>query len=366
MRIKPRPRCAARRQAPPPHVPPHRSLRLERRHRRPGGCQKGPGPRGEGGAEEDEGGGRGGGDGSGGEERRKRRPRRRLGDRRRRLSSAAAAASQKRKRRWRNRAPAPLATQAPSSPPSSVGDARRDRAGVRRRAAMRGVRGDGGTVVVRAERALWEQRRRRGRSRGGEEEGAEAAATETAATDGALTPPAAKRAKGMSSASSPPSWTLLSPGSAAAAAPGATPGVPSRPNELDLISLHRSWCPFVDDPRKEKEGGQRKQRRRVGWRWTLAALVPAAAGDDEAGEGDARLLQFDDGDDDQGEAKGEEGKKARAGAGGDAASPVNKSSPSSSERATDRLRAVLARAGLVSPAAATAAAAAPPPQSLVN
>ena len=191
-----------------------------------------------------------------------------------------------------------------------------------------------------------------GGGEGGEEGGGGGAA---AAKDvgGDSTPPAAKRAKGVGG------W---SPSSTSGKAPAAATAAFSRPRELDLVSLHRPWCPFVDpaDPPggkkgKDKDGGRRRRRRRVGWRWTLAALVPAVVGDDEAGEGDARLLRLEDEDD--GEEEGGGAKKAGT------AAAASASPPASSERATDRLRAVLARAGIV----ATAAKMPPPPSHpLVN
>lgn len=180
----------------------------------------------------------------------------------------------------------------------------------------------------------------------GEDGDGKGAAAAAAATNDA-TPPAAKRAKGASSSASPspsPSaWTpLSSPNKETAAGP-------SRPRELDLLSPHRPWCPFVDSFAEGKsEKGKSQQRRRVGWRWTLAALVPAVAGDDEAGEGDARLLRFEE------EEEREEESEKKANDDNAAAAASSPPFSSSSERATDRLRAALARAGILSPAAITA------------
>jgi len=191
---------------------------------------------------------------------------------------------------------------------------------------------------------------------------------EAAAADNDSTPPAAKRAKGGAGPSPSSGWSPSSSSrkaTAAAAATAATPG-PSRPRELDLVSLHRAWCPFVDPSPLDEERGRRPLRRRVGWRWTLAALIPAVAGDDEAGEGDARLLRLEE---EEGGDEGGEGGAGRAGAGAPAApaaaaaAAAAAASPASSERATDRLRAVLARAGIVSPAAATVPFSPPPPPS---
>ena len=203
-----------------------------------------------------------------------------------------------------------------------------------------------------------------GRSEGEEERGGAGAAAAAAAADNGddSTPPAAKRAR---RADPPPlsGWSPSPPGKAAtaAAAPGGG-GPPSRPRELDLVSLHRSWCPFVDplgERREEEEEEERRhrRRRRVGWRWTLAALVPAVAGDDEVGEGDARLLRLEEDEEEEGEGRA---KRVGADAVSADADTAAASSPASSERATDRLRAVLARAGIVAPAAN------PPSRSLVN
>lgn len=174
-----------------------------------------------------------------------------------------------------------------------------------------------------------------------EEEGGGAGA---AAADSS-TPPAAKQARRAENPSPLSGWSTSPPGKAAATA--AAVAAPSRPRELDLISLHRSWCPFVD-PLDHR-------RRRVGWRWTLAALVPAVPGDDEAGEGDARLLRLEE-DEEEKEAGA---KRDAVGASANADTPAS-SPPTSSERATDRLRAVLARAGIIAPGVK------PPSRSLVN
>ena len=75
------------------------------------------------------------------------------------------------------------------------------------------------------------------------------------------------------------------------------------PNPLDAATVHRRQCPWVAPPR----GG------RVGWRWVLGLLIPSAA-------------HADDDDDDN-------------------------TIPSPAAAATDRLRAVLSRAGLAAPGA---------------
>ena len=114
-------------------------------------------------------------------------------------------------------------------------------------------------------------------------------------------PPPAKRTRAAAAAAAAPA--PRSPWRGAAATVDATP--------LDIATVHRRQCPWVAPPR----GG------RVGWRWVLGLLVPSPA-------------HADDDDDDA-------------------------TIPSPAAAATDRLRAVLSRAGLAAPGAGVTLASSP-------